>query len=148
MGLDKTLVSRVFWSGMVHDIGKVLVPGVILSKPSMLTAKEYNLIKEHPVWGARVLEPFEDLKDVAKYVRHHHERWDGLGYPEGIEGETIPLVSRILSVADALEAMTSDRPYRKRVSLTAALREIEKNAGSQFDPKIAEIAVRSIKKLA
>ena len=148
MGLDKTLVSRVFWSGMVHDIGKVLVPGVILSKPSMLTAKEYNLIKEHPVWGARVLEPFEDLKDVAKYVRHHHERWDGLGYPEGIGGETIPLVSRILSVADALEAMTSDRPYRKRVSLTAALREIENNAGSQFDPKIAEIAVRSIKKLA
>jgi polar amino acid transport system substrate-binding protein len=114
----------------------------------MLTAKEYNLIKDHPVWGARVLETFEDLQDVARYVRFHHERWDGLGYPEGIEGEDIPLISRILSVADALEAMTSDRPYREKISLAEALKEIEKNAGTQFDPKIAQMAVKSIKRLS
>lgn len=148
IGLDKSQISRVFWSGLVHDIGKVLVPGAILSKPSMLTAKEYNLIKDHPVWGARVLETFEDLQDVARYVRFHHERWDGLGYPEGIEGEDIPLISRILSVADALEAMTSDRPYREKISLAEALKEIEKNAGTQFDPKIAQMAVKSIKRLS
>jgi len=148
MGLDKAQVSRVFWSGLVHDIGKVLVPGTILSKPSMLTAKEYNLIKDHPVWGSRVLETFEDLKDVARYVHYHHERWDGLGYPEGIEGEDIPIISRILSVADALEAMTSDRPYRKKISLAEALKEIEKNAGTQFDPKIVGFAVKSINSLS
>jgi putative nucleotidyltransferase with HDIG domain len=145
MGLEKATVSRVFWAGLVHDIGKILVPGTILSKPEILTAEEYGFIKEHPTWGANVLYTFEDLKDVARYVKYHHERWDGLGYPEGLEGSNIPLISRVLSVADAFEAMTSDRPYRDKIATEEALVELEKNAGTQFDPQVVAYAIRAIR---
>ncbi len=138
MKLEQKLISRIYWAGMVHDIGKILIPSSILTKPSRLTEDEYEMIKNHPIWGARVLESFEALKDISSYVMHHHEKWDGSGYPAKISGNEIPLVSRIICVADSFDAMISDRPYRKKLSAREAFSEILKNSGTQFDCDIVK----------
>ena len=134
--IDATDFKRVYWAGLVHDIGKILVPSDILKKKSALTKEEYTVIQKHPQWGAEVLHSSEKLKEIAEYVLFHHERWDGTGYPIGLSGEEIPYISRIISIADALDAMTSDRPYRKGMGVTIAFQELERGAGSQFDPDL------------
>jgi PAS domain S-box-containing protein len=126
-------------AGKLHDIGKVGVPEVILNKPGRLTEEEFNHIKEHPVIGEKILMPIEKLKSVAKVVRHHHERFDGKGYPDGLAGEEIPLGSRILALADSYDAMTSARPYRPPRAPESAAEEIKNNLGTQFDPQFGEI---------
>jgi len=124
-----------------YDIGKIGIPEDILNKPGLLTEEEYRIVQRHPVISAEILERFEHLRELAHIVRYHHERWDGKGYPEGLSGEEIPIESRILAVADAFDAMTSDRPYRKALKLEKAIEEIRKNKGKQFDPDIVEVFI-------
>ena len=121
---------------LLHDIGKIGVPDHILRKPGALTDSEWVTMKTHPDLGARIIANIPFLEEVAVIIRAHHERWDGAGYPEGLAGEAIPLGARIFAVADSFDAMTSDRPYRRGRQLDAALSEIERCSGSQFDPAV------------
>jgi putative nucleotidyltransferase with HDIG domain len=135
LGLSEQRVARVELAGRLHDIGKVGVPDSILSKPAKLTDEEFAIIRQHPDLGAQILE-HPSLADVREWVRAHHERPDGRGYPRGLLGEAIALEARILAVADAYEAMTSDRAYRQSIGHLAAAEELEACAGSQFDPRV------------
>jgi putative nucleotidyltransferase with HDIG domain len=128
-------------SALLHDIGKIGIPDIILHKESGLTDEEYAAIKVHPEIGANILKPVEAFKDLVPAVYCHHERFDGKGYPRGIQGEDIPLNARIISIADCYDAMTSNRSYRNALSREAALAEIEHNKGVQFDPRIADIFI-------
>ncbi len=132
LGLSERLVSRVRLAGMLHDIGKVGVPDRILRKPSRLTDEELAVIRRHPELGVQILE-HPSLADVLAWVGSHHERPDGLGYPLGISGDALPLEARIVAVADAYEAMTSDRSYRDSIGHARARAELRRCAGSQFD---------------
>jgi len=135
LGLPAERVGRVRLAGMLHDIGKVGVPDSILNKPAKLTDEEFEIVKRHPALGAQILE-HPSFSDVRKWVGAHHERPDGCGYPRGICGEALPLEARILAVADAYEAMTSDRCYRSSIGHTAAAEELEGAAGTQFDERV------------
>jgi len=139
MELSKSEVDAAYWSGLVHDLGKLLVPLDIINKSGRLTDEEYELVKKHPVLGSRALESSESLKYIAKYVKHHHERWDGRGYPDGLARNEIPLISQILQIADSWDAMCSKRSYRDALSRKEALKEIKANKGSQFSPEIADL---------
>ena len=123
--------------GSLHDVGKISVEATVLRKPGPLTDQEFGQIRRHPVAGARLVECFDDFLVAVPSVLHHHERWDGTGYPHRLEGDSIPLEARVLGVADAFDAMTSVRPYRPALSVVAALAELERCAGSQFDPWLA-----------
>ncbi|MFP4497930.1 MAG: HD domain-containing phosphohydrolase [Vulcanimicrobiota bacterium] len=122
----------------LHDIGKIEVPDTILTKPGALTSEEMAIIQRHPETGAQIIQPINFLKDAAEMVRCHQERWDGTGYPSGLKGEEIPLAARIISVADAFDAITTNRPYRNAKSEDYARDEIVKGAGTQFDPQVVE----------
>jgi putative nucleotidyltransferase with HDIG domain len=122
---------------LLHDLGKIGMPDEILRKAGELESSEWTIMKRHPAYGARILAGIPFLSGAAEIVRHHHEHFDGSGYPDGLAGEEIPLGARIFALADAFDAMTSDRPYRKAMSLPDALKEIERCAGGQFDPAIA-----------
>jgi len=126
---------------LLHDIGKICIPDFILKKTTPLTFLEWEIIKEHPVVGFEIIKEFAFLAKAAQIVLHHHERFDGNGYPCGLAGEAIPLEARIFSIADTIDAMTSDRPYRKGRSFEEAFREVEKCAGTQFDPALVEVAL-------
>ncbi len=134
-------------AGLYHDIGKISIPDQILGKPSKLTKEEFEIIKSHTENGYNILRAADQYSNLAEFALSHHERWDGKGYPRGLSGEMIPLFARIISVADAYEAMTSDRPYRKAMSKDDAIKEIIRNSGTQFDPKIARIFVTSVLKV-
>jgi ribonuclease P protein subunit RPR2 len=120
----------------LHDIGKVGIPEQILCKTGPLTGDEWDIMRTHPVVGAQIVAPITFLTDAVDLVRHHHERFDGSGYPDGLRGEEIPLPARIFAVADSFDAMTSDRPYRGAMRIERAIDEIERGAGSQFDPEV------------
>lgn len=137
MGMDPAFCAHLHQSAVLHDIGKIGISSSILNKPGRLTADEYEIIKSHPRMGRRILEPISFLKGAAPVVYHHHERWDGGGYPEGLSGEEIPLASRIMAVADTYDAMTSDRAYRQGLSREEATAEIRRCSGAQFDPECA-----------
>lgn len=128
-------------AAILHDIGKIGIDGEILNKPSKLTKEEYEVIKTHPVKGYYALKSIESLKEERKVIKYHHERYDGQGYPEGIKGDSIPLGARIICVADAFDAMVSDRPYRKGLPIEKVVEELIKNKGIQFDPLIVDIFV-------
>ncbi|MDY9922046.1 MAG: PAS domain S-box protein [Synergistota bacterium] len=130
--------------GMLHDIGKIGIDDKILNKPGMLTEDEWVVMKRHPEIGYRIAMASHKLARIADYILAHHERWDGSGYPKGLKGEDIPLLSRILAVADAYDAMTEDRVYRKAMSKEQAIEEIRRNSGRQFDPLIAKIFIDSV----
>ncbi|MBW2244894.1 MAG: response regulator [Deltaproteobacteria bacterium] len=144
IGLPKEVIERVYISGLLHDVGKIGVRDAVITKPDRLTPEEYEEIKMHPEIGARILQPVEFLSDVVSCVRHHHEWYDGCerGYPDRLAGDSIPLPSRIIIVADTVEAMTSDRPYRKGMQLDAVERELVKYSGSQFDPRCVDVMLR------
>jgi HD-GYP domain-containing protein (c-di-GMP phosphodiesterase class II) len=125
-------------SGLLHDIGKVGVPDSILSKKSALTGEEWNPILMHPELGVEILKHVVDLVNCLPAIRHHHEHFDGSGYPGGLKNEGIPMEARILSIADAFDAMTSPRPYRDQLPLEAALAELKRCSGTQFDPELVE----------
>ncbi len=143
LALSEQRVSRVRLAGILHDIGKVGVPNSILRKPGALSDAELDVIKRHPELGAQIIE-HPSLSDVREWVAAHHERPDGLGYPLGLSGEALPLEARIVAVADAYEAMTSDRPYRDSIGYDAALAELRRCAGSQFDPLVVEALIAAL----
>ena len=138
MGIDGPELDEISRGALLHDIGKIGVPDSILLKPGPLTAAEWVVMRRHPEIGFHILENIEFLRRPAQIVLSHQERWDGEGYPRRLAGEEIPLGARIFMIADTLDAMTSDRPYRKALSFEDARREIERCAGSQFDPRCAE----------
>jgi putative nucleotidyltransferase with HDIG domain len=127
---------------LLHDLGKIGIPDEILRKTGKLESSEWTTMKRHPAYGARILAGIPFLSGAAEIVRHHHEHFDGSGYPDGLAGEEIPLGARIFALADAFDAMTSDRPYRKAMGLEDALKEIERCSGGQFDPAIATAFLR------
>ncbi len=137
MGLPQDQLEILTRGGLVHDLGKVGVPDTIVSKPDRLTDEEFALMKRHTVIGAEIVSQMQGLQELTPLVRHHHERWDGRGYPDGLKGEEIPLLARVLCVADSVEAMLSDRPYRAALSLEEVVAEVNRCAGVQFDPEIA-----------
>src|SRR5919201_763137 len=138
LGFDAPALKRVELGALFHDIGKIGVPTSILLKPGPLSPEERKIIEMHPELGERILKPIERLAEVRTIVRSCHERWDGLGYPDGKAGEEIPIESRIIFVCDAFHAMTTDRPYRKRLGVDEARRRLRAAAGSQFDPAVVE----------
>jgi HD-GYP domain-containing protein (c-di-GMP phosphodiesterase class II) len=142
VGLDERTLSRMHIAGLVHDIGKIGVPEAVLTKPGKLTEEEFDWIRKHPEIGHRILKDIPQLQDILPGVLYHHERFDGQGYPEGIPGDDIPLVARLISLADAFDAMSSTRTYRATLSRPEVLQEILDCAGTQFDPELAPIFVK------
>jgi response regulator RpfG family c-di-GMP phosphodiesterase len=139
MGMPPAEVARLRIAAQLHDLGKISIPDNVLLKPGSLTKEEFEIIKQHPVTGDAILSHISLLDDERTIVRHHHERWDGSGYPDGLAGENIPLLSRIMAVADSFDAMTSDRPYRKGLSLETAAGELVTYKNKQFDEKIVAV---------
>jgi putative nucleotidyltransferase with HDIG domain len=139
MELPKEDIEVIKFAGILHDIGKIGIPDSILLKPARLNAEEYNIIKTHPSVGGRIIEPLNLLPKERELIRHHHERWDGTGYPDRLSREDIPLLARILSIADSYDAITSDRVYRKAKDMKDAIDEIRRCAGTQFDPAIVDV---------
>ncbi len=135
---DNKFLENLHIASLLHDIGKIGVPEHILNKRSGLTIGERNRIKEHPMIGVNILKPIKELESSMLGVRYHHERFDGLGYPEGLKGEQIPLLASIISVADSFDAMTTDRPYRPALVRDEAINEIRKLSGQQFCPRVAD----------
>lgn len=138
-------VKAVKLAGFLHDIGKLEVPGEILIKEGPLNDEEMDNIRQHPWWGINILRSFQGFNKILPAILYHHERYDGNGYPEGLAGENIPLFARIINIADSFDAMVSHRPYKRNLSLEEAIHELEKNAGSQFDPALAGIFVNVLK---
>jgi putative nucleotidyltransferase with HDIG domain len=134
VGIEVDATPQIEFGFLLHDIGKVAVPDAILFKTSQLTEEEYALIAQHPVVGAEILRDVDFLGEGKLVVRHHHERWDGTGYPDGLAGDEIPLAARVFSIADTLDALTTDRPYRPASDWETARREIRRFSGKQFDP--------------
>lgn len=124
---------------LLHDIGKVAIPDAILHKPEALTESERRLMAQHPLIGAEIVREIEFLIGAAEIVRHHHERWDGKGYPDGLVGEDIPLAARVFAVADVFDALTTERPYRRASSLPEARKMINDGSGTQFDPSVVDV---------
>ena len=142
VGIAPEEIEKIKLGGLLHDIGKIGIPEGILNKPGRLNDEEFEIIKSHPDLGLHILGKVEFLEAIVPIIRHHHERYDGKGYPSGLKGEEIPLLARIVSVVDTYDAMTTDRPYRKAMTLEEALKEIERCSGSQFDPEIAAHFIR------
>ncbi len=136
--LPKETIEKIYWASILHDVGKIFVPQDILNKPGKLTNEEYNLIKLHPVKSYELIKEVQGLENIAEIVKHHHEHWDGTGYPDGLKGENIPFESRIIAIADAYDAMTSKRPYREALTPEEAVEEIKRYAGTQFDPYVVK----------
>jgi HD-GYP domain-containing protein (c-di-GMP phosphodiesterase class II) len=139
LGLSKEEKDSLRYAAILHDIGKIGVRGIILNNPNGLTTEEYDEVKRHPIIGENIISPIELLQPIRPLIRHHHEWYNGKGYTDGLSGENIPLGARILAVADAYDAMKSDRPYRKALTEETAIQELKGGNGTQFDPKIVEV---------
>ena len=137
-GLDDPAAERIYMAGLLHDVGKIGVPEAVLQKPGRLTADEFEQMKRHPAIGARILQDVRQVSDLIPGVLHHHERYDGRGYPDGLAGRDIPLMGRILCLADCFDAMTSTRTYRKALPLEVTLADLRRCSGTQFDPALTE----------
>lgn len=138
IGLRDKDLEYIKLCSLLHDIGKIGIYDDVLDKADKLTDEEFELVKKHTEKGAEILKPIKQLQDVILGVLHHHERYDGKGYPEGLRGEDIPLCARILSVADSFDSMTADRPYRPSPGKEFAISEIKRCSGTQYDPKVVE----------
>lgn len=145
--LDEKKIESLKYASLLHDTGKVDIPLEILTKTTKLTTKEYNIIKKHPVKGAQILRPLQILRPVIPIIMHHHERYNGTGYPSRLKKGQIPEGARIMAVADAFEAMVYGRPYRERIDIPSAIKEIKKKSGTQFDPKVVDAFLRVVKKI-
>ena len=145
MGYDGEELDRIYYIALLHDCGKIGVPDSILGKPGKLTDEEFEIIKSHTVRGGEILSSFKSLRNAGEGALYHHERYDGRGYPSGKAGEDIPLIARMICVADSFDAMNSNRVYRKKLTKENIISEIENNKGRQFDPKIADVMLRLLK---
>lgn len=145
MGYEGEELDRIYYIALLHDCGKIGVPDSILGKPGKLTDEEFEVIKSHTVRGGDILSHFKSLENVGEGALYHHEKYDGKGYPEGRAGEDIPLIARMICVADSFDAMNSNRVYRNKLSKDYIIEEIEKNKGRQFDPEIADVMLRLIR---
>jgi HD-GYP domain-containing protein (c-di-GMP phosphodiesterase class II) len=144
VGMSEGWVERMIRGCELHDLGKIAIPDAILQKPSSLSPEEFEIIKQHPRWGAQILKPLTFMKEISEMVHQEHERWDGTGYPQSLKRDQIRVEARIIAVADALDAMTSDRPYRRKRTLAEAAEELKRCAGTQFDPQVVEGCLRTI----
>jgi putative nucleotidyltransferase with HDIG domain len=142
MQLPTDRIEIIRQSAYLHDIGKIAIPDAILHKPDRLTEQEYQFVKKHSDIGADFVDTSLGLKHLAPFIRHHHERWDGAGYPQGLAAEEIPLEARILNICDSVEAMASDRPYHRAMSVTQIIEEVNRCAGRQFDPQVVAAFIR------
>jgi len=143
LGLDDYNLQLIHIAGHLHDIGKIGVPDNILNKEGTLNDFEWQLMKNHPEIGHNILEKAESLKDISHIVLHHHERWDGNGYPKGLSKEEIPIGSRIIAVCDSIDAMRSTRPYRKAISNIECYNEILRNKGLMYEPNITDCIIKN-----
>ena len=147
MHLDEKQKESLKYASMLHDAGKVDIPLEILTKTTKLTTKEFNIIKTHPLKGAEILRPLQVLRPAIPIIMHHHEKYNGTGYPSRLKKGQIPLGARVMAVADAFEAMVYGRPYHERMDMPSAIREIKKKSGTQFDPKIVDAFLKICKKI-
>ncbi|MBR5336883.1 MAG: HD-GYP domain-containing protein [Lachnospiraceae bacterium] len=145
MGYSEADLEDIYNMAMLHDIGKIGVPDAIINKPTKLTDEEFYIIRKHPVTGYEILSEMPEFKEISAGARWHHERYDGTGYPDGLAGEDIPLFARIITVADAYDAMTSNRSYRLYMSQDTVIAELKKGKGKQFDPDITDVMLEIIK---
>ncbi|MCD6231692.1 HD-GYP domain-containing protein [Candidatus Aerophobetes bacterium] len=141
LGLSQKEQEEIKLAAKLHDIGKIGIPDRILKKPAKLSEEEYAEVRKHSSLGADLFSNIDSLKKISKIIKHHHEWYNGKGYPDGLRGEEIPVGSRIINVADAYQAMTSNRPYRKAFSKEKAIDELKRCAGTQFDPEIVRIFI-------
>jgi HD-GYP domain-containing protein (c-di-GMP phosphodiesterase class II) len=145
MGLGIKELRELEISALFHDIGKIGIPDNVLKKPTRLDEEEFKTMKSHPVRSDEIIQTLEGHEHLSKNVKHHHERFDGRGYPEGLKGENIPLFARIILVADTFDAMVSDRPYRKGMDYEVSFAELLEFSGSQFDPKVVSYFIEAVK---
>jgi putative nucleotidyltransferase with HDIG domain len=141
MGLDADEVEKVRVGGLMHDLGKIGIEDKILRKPAPLTDAEYEIMKNHPDYGAKIMSEIPQMRDFIAGMRFHHEMMDGRGYPLGLAGEQIPLMARIVAVADTFDAMTTNRPYQKQMEIEVVFERIRAFAGSRYDPRVVEALV-------
>lgn len=141
LGLEEQQQTLIYQAGLLHDIGKILTPESILLKPRKFNQREYTMIKRHAEDGEKMVSAISIFSSYSNIIRHHHERYDGKGYPDELAGEEIPLLSRIMSVADAFDAMTTNRIYKSRKTIEHAVEELKRCAGTQFDPRIVDKAI-------
>jgi len=142
LGWDEADLEMLEFAALLHDVGKIAVPDAILRKPGPLTSEEWDVMHRHPYYSRQIVAPVEPLRRLTPWIYHHHERWDGTGYPDGLKGEAIPLAARIIAVADVWDALRSDRPYRKAWPEKKALEYIREQAGQHFDPQVVEVFLR------
>ena len=141
-GVAPGAADTIAQAGLLHDLGKIAIPERVLRKPGPLSEEEWAVMRRHPIVGAQIVAPLEFFADGAVIVRHHHERHDGSGYPDGLRGELIPLGARILAVADVYDALTSDRPYRPRLARAEVVRRLDAEAGQTLDARLTALCVR------
>jgi HD-GYP domain-containing protein (c-di-GMP phosphodiesterase class II) len=144
MGLPEDEVEALYRGGIIHDIGKIGVPDHILLKTGELDAEERIRMHLHPIIGERIVAPLESGSDLLPMIRHHHEHYDGSGYPDRLAGESIPLLARIVSVCDAYDALTNDRPYRRRQTQEQAVSILRSGAGRQWDPRVVSLLMEEV----
>ncbi len=144
MGFSNQEMDQIMFAGMLHDVGKIGIPEAILLKPARLTPEEFERIREHPVVGERMVSHISFLANAARIIRHHHERWDGKGYPDGLRGDSIELPARIMAIADSYDAMTTDRSYRRKMPVHQVMDELMKGRGTQFDPECLDLFIKHV----
>ncbi|TLM80094.1 MAG: HD-GYP domain-containing protein, partial [Actinobacteria bacterium] len=148
LDLGHDAVEQLRFAGLLHDVGKTGIPEEILLKPSKLTAEELEAVQRHAEIGASLVDQIDFLKSLTPIILHHHERWDGKGYPHGLKGDEIPLLARVLAVADAFDAMMIERSYAKQLTIAQARLELENAAGTQFDPRIVAALLEGLDRMA
>lgn len=144
LDLPQDEIHRIELAGLLHDVGKIGIPDRILLKPGKLTDEEFEVVKEHPVRGVKIMQPIKQLEIVLDGIKYHHEKMNGTGYPDGLETDDIPLVARIITIGDAYDAMTTDRPYRKALPREEAIRRLKQDSVTQFDPGLVDIFIKNL----
>jgi len=137
-------VNDIYWGGLLHDIGKIGIPDSILKKPGKLNNSEWEIIRQHTIYGAKLIAPINKLANIAPLIEYSHERFDGLGYPHGVKGEEIPIGARIIAVVDSFSAMIDERPYKQAYSTSEAIAELKKCSGTMYDPRVVDHFVRIV----